>query len=1093
MYFKKLEIFGFKSFADKMVLNFEEGITAIVGPNGCGKSNVFDSIRWVLGEQSVKELRGSSMEDVIFNGTDKRPGLGFAEVSLTFANESRALAIEYDEVTISRRLFRSGESEYLINKSPVRLKDITELLMGTGIGAEAYSMVQQGKVDLVVSAKPEDRRIILDEASGITKYKTKKREALNRLKDTENNLLRINDIVVEVKKQIATTERQARKAQKYKEEFEQLKGFEFVLAVQLLSQLEAEKNGLEAKSQELKDHEIQLSRQIEEMTNLIEYESGLLQDLEDKISEYKSQEMRMANDIELNIRQIGFNEERIESLNDNTSRLLQQKEQLQERCQAGQKRVDELNGELTQLRQTIFSQDESLAVKKNGLAELLRTIEDAQIAIKSGEQRIFDLTSRQVSIKNHLTEVMKEIQGGLARKRRLEMESSKVVIEKQEAESKLSSLDQSIIQSMAAFEQLKGTLTDEQGVLFDVKTRLDIAERSLSDLEKKKLFLVSQKDFIEKLLLQYQDNPDPVVESRFFTPVPPLEKYGAIIGKVKQVLDVAPEKFDQLKVQFSEYNVEKLYEIICETKFIEQNPKDVEDKIAALEQNILEGTATIHQLEEQAARQSLKIEELTKEILSYEKTLSVFESQKSSVVLETGKLSGEMETIVRELAETDAQLHACNIRENELGSQLDATFQDLKKYQQEIRERQDGIAEQSRQREESSIVIAQMEAELQSWKDKERSHGEVLLGYTQSLLSDQNQISSVDVEIVEIEAKQRKVSVEIEELKFKIEELKISKESFHNSYSAFDIQRLEKSQRINSCRSQQTSLHNQVETVRNELHGHQFKEQEISYKQQSIKDRLLQTYRLNIDENPPQLNAVGQPEVNFEELNIQIETLRKRCEGYGAVNLVAIEEYEELKSRFEFLTKQQSDLLTARESLMQTISKINRETKEMFMETFTKVSEEFRVHFRMLFGGGDGQLILLDMDNVLESGIDIVARPPGKKLQNISLMSGGEKTLTAIALIFAVFKVNPSPFCVLDEIDAALDESNVDRFAYMLKEFSKIAQFIVITHNKKTIAHADVMYGVTMQETGVSKLVSAKFNQRKPVLEPSEPLVANAG
>lgn len=1096
MYFKKLEIFGFKSFADKMVLNFEEGITAIIGPNGCGKSNVFDSIRWVLGEQSVKELRGSSMEDVIFNGTDKRPGLGFAEVSLTFSNEKRSLAIEYDEVTISRRLFRSGESEYLINKSPVRLKDITELLMGTGIGAEAYSMVQQGKVDLVVSAKPEDRRIILDEASGITKYKTKKREALNRLKDTENNLLRINDIVVEVKKQIATTERQAKKAQKYKEEFEQLKGYEFVLAGHLLNQLEVEKRGLESKTQELKEEEVQLSRQIEEMSNLIDYESGLLQDLEDKISEYKSQEIRMANDIELNVRQIGFNEERIESLNDNTARYLQQKKQLEERCQAGQQKVDELSGALTQLRQTIRSQEETLEVRKEDLAGLLKAIEDAQSTIKSGEQKIFDLTSRQVSIKNHLTEVMKEIQGGLARKRRLEMESSKVHNERQEAESKLSSLDQNIIQSMAAFDNLKGALTVEQSVLFDLKAKLDAAERSLTDLEKKKLFLVSQKEFIEKLLLQYQDNPDPVVESRFFTPAPPLEKYGAIIGKVKQVLDVAPEKLEQLKTQFSEFNVERLYEIICETKFIEQNPQDVEDKIAALEQNILEVTATIHQLDEQVARQSSRIEELTREILNYEKTLSVFETQKSSVVQETGKLSGEMESIIRELAETDAQLGECNGRETELGSQLDVTFQDLKRYQQEIRERQEGIAEQSQRREESSIVIAQMETELQSWKDKERSHGEILSGHVQSLLSDQNQITTVDTEIVEIEAKQRKISVEIEELKFKIEELKIAKENFHNSYGEFDIQRLEKSQRINSCRSQQASLHNQLETVRNELHGHQFKEQELSYKQQSIKDRLVQTYRLNIDENPPQTvaqdNAEVKPEVNLEELNAQIEILRKRCEGYGAVNLVAIEEYEELKTRFEFLTKQQSDLLTARESLMQTITRINRETKDMFMDTFVKVSEEFRVHFRMLFGGGEGQLVLLDMDNVLESGIDIVARPPGKKLQNISLMSGGEKTLTAIALIFAVFKVNPSPFCVLDEIDAALDESNVGRFAYMLKEFSKIAQFIVITHNKKTIAHADVMYGVTMQETGVSKLVSAKFNETKAAQAPSEPLVATS-
>ncbi|MBP6342563.1 MAG: AAA family ATPase [Candidatus Omnitrophica bacterium] len=1095
MYFKRLEIFGFKSFADKMVLNFEPGITAIVGPNGCGKSNVFDSIRWVLGEQSVKELRGSSMEDVIFNGTDKRPGLGFAEVSLTFSNESRSLAIEYDEVTISRRLFRSGESEYLINKSPVRLKDIAELLMGTGIGAEAYSMVQQGRVDLVVSAKPEDRRIILDEASGITKYKTKKREALNRLKDTENNLLRINDIVVEVKKQIATTERQAKKAQKYKEEFEQLKGYEFVLAGYLLSQLEAEKQGLETKSRELKEHETQLAAQIEEITNLIEYESGLLQDLEEKINEYKSQEIRMANDIELNVRQVGFNEERIESLNDNAQRLVQQKKQLEERCAIHQQKIDELSRELAQLKETIALHDENLARKKEDLSGLLKTIEEAKSAIKADEQKIFDLNSRQVSIKNHLTEVMKEIQGCLARKRRLEVENTKVYSEKLEAESKLSTIDENILQSLTAFAALRERFAAEQGVLYESKIKLDAAERSLVELEKKKLFLVSQKEFIEKLLVQYQDNPDPVVETRFFSALPPLEKYGAIIGKVKQVVDVAPERLDQLKAQFSEYNVEKLYEIICETKFIEQNPEDVEAKIAALEQNILDATASIHQIEEEVAHQSNRVEELSKEILTQEKTLSVFETQKTSVVQETGKLIGELDLIIRELAETETSLATFNDKEAQLGSQLDTMIQDLKRCQQEIRERQDAIAAQSRQREEVSIVIAQMETELQSWKDKEASHGEILRGFNETFESDRAQVNVIDGESADIEAKQRKISIEIEELKFKIEELKVSKESFHSSYSDFDIQRVEKSQRINSCRAQHSSLHNQLETAKTELHGHQFKEQEISYKQQSIKDRLFQTYRISFDETPVQENAESQtqPEINIEELNLSIETLRKRCEGYGAVNLVAIEEYEELKTRFEFLTKQQSDLLTARESLMQTISKINRETKDMFMETFAKVSEEFRVHFRMLFGGGEGQLVLLDLDNVLECGIDIIARPPGKKLQNISLMSGGEKTLTAIALIFAVFKVNPSPFCVLDEIDAALDESNVGRFAYMLKEFAKIAQFIVITHNKKTIAHADVMYGVTMQETGVSKLVSAKFKQEKAVVEPAEPLVAAAG
>jgi chromosome segregation protein len=1094
MYFKRLEIFGFKSFADKSILNFEPGITAIVGPNGCGKSNVFDSIRWVLGEQSVKELRGASMEDVIFNGTDKRPALGFAEVSVTFANENRAFPLEYDEVTISRRLFRSGESEYLINKSPVRLKDINELLMGTGIGAEAYSLVQQGKVDLVVSAKPEDRRIILDEASGITKYKTKKREALNRLKDTENNLLRVNDIVVEVKKQIATTERQAKKAQRYKEEFEQLKQYELIIAQIQLKSIEDEKSQLEARAQELKDQETALMQQLEEMTNLVEYESNLLQELEEKISEYKSQEMRLENDIELNIRQIGFNEERIENLTGNTARLAQQKEQLQQKCAIHQQKIDELNGALASLRETIKTQAEVLEGKKAELNALLSAIESARAEIKTDEQKIFDGTSRQVAIKNGLTEIMKEIQGCLARKRRLEMETTKVITEKQQADSKLAAIGQDILQSMSAFEHLNAKLTGEQSILLELKTQTDSLERLLVDLEKKKLFLLSQKEFIEKLQVQYQDIPDPVVEGRFFSVVSPSEKHGAIIGKVKQVLEVTPERLAQLKANFSEYNVEKLYEIICETKFIEQNPQDIKDKIDTLDQNILETETRLHQMVEETERQTKTIEALAKEILSYEKTLSAFEAQQNSVLEETGKLTGELESITSELHEADTTLVALNNKEAELGRQLDALAQDVKFCQEAIQTKQSAIAVQSQQREDVTITITQMETELQSWQDKEKSQQDNIQVFVEALQADQIQAAGIDEELVEIGAKQAKIAEEIEDLRLKIEELKISKQSLRASYSDYDIQRIEKTQRINSVRSQLTSLHTELDGVRSSLHSQQFKEQELSYKQQSIKDRLTQTYRINMDELPAAADDLQQPQINLEELTGQIETLRKRCEAYGAVNLVAIEEYEELKTRFEFLTKQQSDLLTARESLMQTITKINRQTKDMFMETFTKVSEEFRIHYRMLFGGGEGQLVLLDPDNVLESGIDIIARPPGKKLQNISLLSGGEKTLTAIALIFAVFKVNPSPFCVLDEIDAALDESNVGRFGYMLKEFAKIAQFIVITHNKKTISNADIMYGVTMQETGVSKLVSAKLNERKEQKEPpSAPSTELAG
>jgi chromosome segregation protein len=444
VYLKKLEIFGFKSFADKTVLNFGPGITAVIGPNGCGKSNVFDAIRWVLGEQSVKELRGASMEDVIFNGTDKKPALGFAEVSLTFSNESRALPVEYNEVTVTRRLFRSGESEYLMNKTAVRLKDITEMFMGTGIGAEAYSMVQQGKVDLVVSAKPEERRMILDEAAGVTKYKAKRREALTRLKDTENNLLRINDIVVEVKRQISSCERQAKKAQRYKEEFEKLRVLEVKYARHAIGEISESRQQLRLKLQEMNEQESRLHEGLEEFTRLIEHENALLEEIEERINQVHADDIKLDSRIDISNRQIGFNEERIGNIDQTDKRVRETLIQLQERCLQQQKKMDEVNRYLSTLDQEVERDMRTLQEKKARLLEISQEIESSRTYIHGKEEKILGITAQQVSVKNKLTESMKQVQSGLARQRRLEHEQQKVTIEKEEVDRKLAGMFENI-------------------------------------------------------------------------------------------------------------------------------------------------------------------------------------------------------------------------------------------------------------------------------------------------------------------------------------------------------------------------------------------------------------------------------------------------------------------------------------------------------------------------------------------------------------------------------------------------------------------------------------------------------------------------
>lgn len=1080
MYFKKLELFGFKSFADRTVLNFEPGITAIVGPNGCGKSNVFDAIRWTLGEQSTKELRGASMEDVIFNGTAQKPSLGFAEVSLTLSNHSRTLPIEYDEVTITRRLFRSGESEYMLNKTIVRLKDIQELLMGTGIGAEAYSLVQQGKVDLVVSARPEDRRMIFDEAAGITKYKAKKREALNKLKDTENNLLRLNDIIIEVRRQIASIERQANKARKYQQEFKNLEALEIRLARHEVRSFSQKREEISAAIHALKSKETENNRQLEERVGLLTNEMNHLGELEQKINDVHAEEIKFDGQIDLDNRQIGFNQERIAEIRQNAERMKEQKKQLIERCRLQQEKIEKLKQELNTIQGTLQFNEQNLKEKRVDLKRCESAIKEAKEKIAENEEKIMTLSSQQISIRNELTDVMKESQGGLARKRRLEIEREKVSLEDKEMEQKLSQAQEETRALNEKILDLEKARDDQGAILDRLRSALAALRQSIDELEKKALFYTSQKDFIERLHTQYQDIPDPVVEGRLITPTAPLEHHTGIIGKVKEVQAVHNGKLGFLKNLFARSDVQQLYEITCEAKFIELDPQEVSRKIEEIQAEIQGLRAREHADATKIEQEVQVFRNIQQTIHDQERALSVVNAQREDLCDKANKLREELELLVCELQEVEESLAAVQKQEEQLNYQLDTVNHDIQWSQADIKDKQEVIATKSQEKEEVTVAIAQIVSELESQKDKLKSSQEHLEMFSKDLDGWLEEIKRMDDELAAGASRLAQLEQEIRGLVEKIEVIKRKKESLQEALADSARQKQDVSERMNYTRTNLADCEREIDRIKQEIHDQQMKEQELVFQEKGLKDRLQQTYKVNLDE----MEAPSEAEAPFnafdiEETLAQIEHLRKRCEAFGSVNLVAIEEYEELKKRFEFLTKQQSDLLEAKSQLMNTIAKINRSTRQMFTDTFTRVSEEFRIYFKMLFGGGEANLVLLDPENVLESGIDIIARPPGKKLQNISLLSGGEKTLTAIALIFGVFKVNPSPFCILDEIDAALDDSNVGRFSYLLKEFAKLAQFIVITHNKKTISSADIMYGITMPETGVSRIVSVKLSDEK--------------
>jgi chromosome segregation protein len=1081
MYFRRLEIFGFKSFAQKTVMEFQPGISAIVGPNGCGKSNVFDAIRWVLGEQSVKELRGSSMEDVIFNGTDQKAPLGFAEVSLTFSNESRVLPIDHDEVIVTRRLFRSGESEYLINKNTSRLKDIVELFLGTGVGAEAYSLIQQGKVDLVVSAKPDDRRQIFDEAAGITKYKSKKKEALSKLKDTEDNLLRINDIVVEVKRQIATIERQAKKAQRYKEEFEILKDYELRLARDQMARFNEEGEGLAGAVRALQAQELDLTKQLEDLNNRIDNETLQLEEIEERINGFKAQEIHLENEAAMNASQISFNEERRQNMDEACQRLAADKAAALSRCGTHQVKIEEINESLLRLTENLAGLQANLQQKNVDLSVLMHSIEQAKVSIEQVEKEIFGLNGQQVRFKNQLTENMKRTMESLARKARLEHENSKINDEKVQVYRRGEAINSDLSQVQSQLQEFWADCNTRRQALEELKGRFAVQEAVIDDLEKNHVFLLSQKEFIQKMQVQYQDIPDPVVEGRFIATVRPSDKQTGIIGKIKAVTVIAATSQSP-----------ELYEITYETKYVELDLQYLDDRIAAINEKLAQATGERTRLNQQIQEQSSLVEQVLKNIQEQEKKFSVLEAQKNDIELVSGKLVGELDVITSEFAEAEASLGALKVQEADLTSALQGIGGQIKRCQDDIKFKHESIAAKDQERQELNITVAQLETELSSLSERRKGFDDNLALHVQNLDRDLTDINRFESENSELEAKKIKISEDIVLLQQATEELQRKKGSLSAVLNEESAKKEEMSRRLNALRNGIRGIEDEIIRIKTETHNQQMRQQELQFNQRAIKDRLQQAYKIDWDQiqNEPAAEVIqgAEPnaELNIEELTLEIEKLKKRCESYGAVNLVAIEEFEELKGRHEFLTKQQSDLLTAREQLLSTIQKINRTTRQMFTDTFVKVNEEFKIYFRMLFGGGEAQLVLLDPDNALECGIDIVARPPGKKLQNISLLSGGEKTLTAIALIFGVFKVNPSPFCVLDEIDAALDESNVDRFAKLLKEFAKIAQFIVITHNKNTMNAADIMYGVTMQERGVSRIVSVKFNEYKaqPAMSP---------
>ena len=1190
MHFKRLEIVGFKSFLNRTRLKFEPGVTAVVGPNGCGKSNIVDAIKWVLGEQSTKSMRSTSMQDVIFNGTEKQDPVNLAEVSLTLSNEDRALPVDYDEVTITRRVYRSGESEYILNKTPVRLMDIKSLLMGTGIGTSSYSIVEQGRMDMILSSKPEDRRYVFEEASGITRYKTQKREALLKLEKTRDNLLRINDIILEIERQINSIERKARKAERYKVRFDELKDLEVKLAVKKYRELGTDDSSLAEENRKLKETIDGLAGQVEDLSSRLLNSREEFNAVTEDLNITQNDVMRLSTDIDKNTHTASVNRERVEEFRKQVERLDWEIEQATERKDRMSERLSELESRFADVSERREAKDGAFRAAEENMNTLSCILDTCSHELTVNRERIVDIVSEQTRAKNALIRIGADMQNSISREKRLRVEFSDVEDEKIRVEAKMKTFEsemgeagkemESKREEHRIFSEEYSSRQRELAVLFsersakekklnEIRPRREFLEKLISEREgmgesvkeimknvesENPLFsgvagilsemisvndnyeesvrsvmgdvaysvVVDKADTVRRIMGYLSDN---AMESVSFLILEDMEKplpmsdeslqTGNLKGISGVMVSSSPEAeklksfFGDILVAPSSDDARGYFEMsgasnckiigekgeVYRKGFIrsrnysekESVPlfgrKEKAAEMAAEENEIslqidsLDGV--IGKSEEWLSGAVSLKERLERELREVQTRFSDVLSRSSSVKEKLDSIVQEISVLNNEIGEELENLKKMQDEKQRLETEISAVDERCRELQESMDKAQEVVKENSRRKEETLFCMSDLKAELSGLRKDEENLAD-------NLQRERSIFASIDSEV---EDKSSRISESGDRIRVLGEET-VSLEKINQELGVTLSQRNEEilvkkerkdilAREVETLSSGLSSSEGELETMRDKARDVNIMKKEIEYKKASISEKIIDAYKVDIATITLEIAS----DVNWDEVAGSAAELKAQLEKMGDVSLGAVEEHKQLEERFLFLTKQRDDLENSREQLLSAIQKINKTTRKKFMDSFEAIRVEFNNYFRMLFNGGKADLVLEDERDVLESGIEIVLRPPGKKLHNIMQLSGGEKAMTAIALIFAIFKVNPSPFCVLDEIDAPLDESNVVRFCQVLQEFLKLSQFVIVTHNRMTIQLADVLYGVTMQEKGVSKMVSVKFDADKEVVE----------
>jgi len=1182
LYLKKLELYGFKSFANKTILTFEPGVTAVVGPNGCGKSNISDSIKWVLGEQSAKELRGSKMEDIIFSGTDNTQPVNLAEVSLTFSNKDRIFPIDYDEVIITRRVYRSGESEYLLNKTQVRLKDISMLLAGTGIGVSSYSIAEQGKMDRVLHSRPEDRREIFEEASGITKYKARRKEALNKLENTESNLIRIADIVTEIKRQINSIERQAQKAERFRTEFEKMKDIDIKLAVREYSSIKEKESDKKSSIISLKQKEGQFSLELSLQQDELRLHRDKINSLDENISGKKQALSGMLANIDKNENSVKVNTERIEELNQRCESLSRELEEISKRSSGISQKIAALESEFSMIhteRETKLSLIKQTERNLNGITDIIKKCESM---ITEAKISIMENASSQSKLRNELSKISAALSTASSRHRRLGIEEDKIVkdvdgvslnmqsVENSYAEQRkvlenvlqllhclknastqltinfkektdlIDKLKQRLASSGSKLDVLKDLKQKREGLSDGVKAYMEFIDKDpsqkeffvgiVADVIQAKESLIkpleaalgemSQAIIVENIFARQKAleflktsksgrahfivlNDTELVEGEVLTnPSEPIQDHIAVkLSEMIEVKQGCKKVIDRLLKDT--YLVEKpelcqglkshLITLVTREGDMKRgivlsggyNSCDEYTSIIGRDAKIKELSidvdrlrAQIAEYEQEYSRMAFRLEQIKKDVSGQEDIakreeikLNSIDAQRVKISEQRQRLQEELKLIKLELEETVEEENSLKSREESLSAQCTDLEDKQNETEVSISSSQQAIVEKTSEKESAITLLAELRTQMSLVSEKYESQNATLNMLKGAIENEKISTSERSVQLEQSHSKSGALKIDIENLAKTNEGLRVNLDEVDQGLLNLQEERSRVYIFVEQSENKTRDMQKDLDELRSSISNCHLNASELSYTLNSIKERVESTYRINIENEGVIFNGAE----DFDLMADELPALREKIEKMGHVNMVAIEEHKELKERYEFLSAQQQDLINAKESLHKAINKINRTTRKMFIETFEAIKVAFKEYFKLLFGGGTAELFLMDQADILESGIEIIVRPPGKKLQSISLLSGGEKALTSVALLFALFKVKPTPFCVLDEIDAPLDEANIDRFSGVLEEFIHSTQFIVITHNKKTISASDVMYGITMEKSGISKIVSVKL------------------